>query len=35
MTFAVDGWTTLDKKRGWVVNGWLEGRAPPEAARIS
>ncbi len=25
MTFALDGWKTLDKKRGWVVSGWLGG----------
>ncbi len=25
LSFAVDGWTTLDRKRGWVVNGWLGG----------
>ncbi len=24
-TFALDGWTFLDKKRAWVINGWFGG----------
>jgi len=24
-SFALDGWTTLDKKKTWVITGWLAG----------
>ena len=25
LSFAVDGWTFLDKNKAWVINGWLGG----------
>jgi len=33
-SLAVDGWTTLDKKRGWVINGWF-GATRLEGSRSS